>query len=169
LLEESLKQQREWTEKVPGLDEDGGKTYTGKQRTTTVEESLLLLRQEQAAAAQLSAENLIVDSTTGDAKKNYIDIVTNGEEEVKLVLSSVSSSSAYKRDTFGDPSEFEDFDDVSVSNDSNEQSGGIAANMVPLASKDANAKSGSGNDGPVVVFIRHGRTPHNNLGLFTGK
>ena len=22
---------------------------------------------------------------------------------------------------------------------------------------------------PVVVLIRHGRTPHNNLGLFTGK
>ena len=28
-------------------------------------------------------------------------------------------------------------------------------------------KMGESND-PVVVFIRHGRTPHNNLGLFTG-
>ena len=28
-------------------------------------------------------------------------------------------------------------------------------------------KQGNSND-PVVVFIRHGRTPHNNLGLFTG-
>ena len=28
-------------------------------------------------------------------------------------------------------------------------------------------KQGKSKD-PVVVFIRHGRTPHNNLGLFTG-
>ena len=38
----------------------------------------------------------------------------------------------------------------------------------PSEKIEANMKAVNSRDDPVVVFIRHGRTPHNKLALFTG-
>lgn len=38
----------------------------------------------------------------------------------------------------------------------------------PSQDVEVNWNYNNNDDGPVVVFVRHGRTPHNNLKLFTG-
>lgn len=49
---------------------------------------------------------------------------------------------------------------------------GFEENLTPSKSSNqdvvVNWNSMQKNDEPVVVFVRHGRTPHNNLKLFTG-
>ena len=74
-----------------------------------------------------------------------------------------------------DPCEFEDYD---IFDEEIEEP--ITMPIVPLSSviadKEPNQKLGGKaasskqkpKDGPFVVFIRHGRTPHNNMQLFTG-
>mmetsp|Transcript_20535 Transcript_20535/g.30867 ORF Transcript_20535/g.30867 Transcript_20535/m.30867 type:complete len:759 (-) Transcript_20535:253-2529(-) len=61
-----------------------------------------------------------------------------------------------------DSDEFEDFDF-----DLNDTDGHVAANILPLSVNDKTSYD-SKPEGPFVVLIRHGRTPHNNMGLFTG-
>jgi bisphosphoglycerate-dependent phosphoglycerate mutase len=41
-------------------------------------------------------------------------------------------------------------------------------NIIPLTIVPASEDYYPPKDDPVIVFVRHGRTPHNNLGLFTG-
>mmetsp|Transcript_29771 Transcript_29771/g.44013 ORF Transcript_29771/g.44013 Transcript_29771/m.44013 type:complete len:773 (+) Transcript_29771:138-2456(+) len=60
-----------------------------------------------------------------------------------------------------DSDEFEDFDDQEETDDP------VHANILPL-SNDKKVDYNSKQEGPFVVLIRHGRTPHNNMGLFTG-
>jgi 2,3-bisphosphoglycerate-dependent phosphoglycerate mutase len=168
LLQKAVDEHREWKGSVPGLslleeetsssseaavDADaarGGDAVPKKKkkkrprRTASIADSLLMLRREQ----------------TGDEQARVDDF----DEQVNLVLNSQASSSsvsAARKDTFADPSEFEDFDSTTIN-----EKGSVAANMVPLAADGGGTQNE--NDGPVVVFIRHGRTPHNNLGLFTG-
>jgi 2,3-bisphosphoglycerate-dependent phosphoglycerate mutase len=140
-LQEALKQQKEWKRNVPGLASVSYDGNAEKRRTNNMEDSLIMLRQDQ------NADKLIVDTVT-----KGIEVVDG--EEVQLVVTSLSSNAI--KDTFDDPSEFEDF----MEDDAGE--GSVAANIVPLA------EGGQSGKDPVVVFIRHGRTPHNNLGLFTG-
>ena len=136
MLQKAVDEHKEWRSSVPGIESDDLDAHIHKRRTTSVEDSLLMLRQEQT------------DEQASDDEFN---------KEVKLLVKSQSSlSSSANNDVFADPSEFEDFDAASSS-----EEGSVAANMVPLT-------DGGQNDYPVVVFIRHGRTPHNNLGLFTG-
>ena len=142
LLQEALKRQTEWKSKVPGFES----VKENKKRTTNVEDSLILLKEEQAA--EQWAENSIIDTEDNDI---------NGLRGVKLVTSSSSTKDTALENSFDDPSGFEDFDKAE-SRKSN-----VAANMVPLADGATQSEQDQ-----VVVFIRHGRTPHNNLGLFTG-
>ena len=60
-----------------------------------------------------------------------------------------------------DPCEFEDYDFFAAMEE--EQ---VTPTVVPVPTKTPGTNSPQ--DGPFVVLIRHGRTPHNNLGLFTG-
>ena len=60
-----------------------------------------------------------------------------------------------------DPCEFEEFEFFATSDGKQEP---IPLTVVPLPD---NTDSKNQEDA-VVVLIRHGRTPHNNLGLFTG-
>jgi 2,3-bisphosphoglycerate-dependent phosphoglycerate mutase len=63
-----------------------------------------------------------------------------------------------------DPCEFEDYDVFSV-----EESESIQPSIITLADKQKKEdRTNDKMDGAVVVLIRHGRTPHNNFGLFTG-
>ena len=139
LLQEALKRQKEWKSKL-----GSGFVETEKKRTTNLEDSLLLLKQEQAA--EQWAETFVKLENNS----------TNGSKGVERVATS-STTDAAARDAFNDPTEFEDFDNQ------DDGDGRVAANVVPLAEE----ATSSAHD-QVVVFIRHGRTPHNNLGLFTG-
>jgi len=131
------------TTETNGLDHHNNNNNK-RRRTANVEDSLLLLRQEQ------SGDHTLISNNNG--------------EEVKLVVK--KSQSASNMDTFGDPSKFEDFEDALNGNNNQQTEESVAANIVPLTNE---GKGGSQNEkDPVVVFIRHGRTPHNNLGLFTG-
>jgi 2,3-bisphosphoglycerate-dependent phosphoglycerate mutase len=62
-----------------------------------------------------------------------------------------------------DPCEFEQYDDFA---DFDYGYKDVAVNLVPLDESSTDAKPNQ--EGPFVVLIRHGRTPHNNMKLFTG-
>ena len=133
-----MEKQAEWDSKVPGLDDD----YHSKQdkkRTTNVEDSLLLLKREQALESWAEKQ---ANVKSNNANANGNGILVNGNAAFRLTS---------PKDTFDDPSEFEDFSD-----DAGTEVGNVAVNMMPL---EENGGSQS-DDGPVVVFIRHGRTPH---------
>lgn len=61
-----------------------------------------------------------------------------------------------------DPSEFEEYDEFEIAEDQ-----AVVPTVLPLPN-NATTRGTSMPTGAFVVLIRHGRTPHNNLGLFTG-
>mmetsp|Transcript_38646 Transcript_38646/g.116058 ORF Transcript_38646/g.116058 Transcript_38646/m.116058 type:complete len:568 (-) Transcript_38646:1121-2824(-) len=168
LLKEALRRQKEWKTQVPGFESD--EKVSGSRRVTTLEESLLTLRKEQEAERWVANHRVKVDGKDMDAELRLLD------------------GSAYQvaKDAFAaprftdDPSEFEDFDDEAGFVD--DEDSFFAATMRPLptarpsgkesttaaAAEKAAEEEEDDDEGPVVVLIRHGRTPHNNLGLFTG-
>ncbi len=140
LLKEALRRSEEWNQVIPGSY--GQKFETS--RVTTLEKSLLKLKEDQEAEARYR-DRMIVDPN----------------DDGRLTLTSASN---------GDPaapmeeeidSEFEDFDNKTPEAE-------ITLNIQKLDEESPGiVKQGDSKD-PVVVFIRHGRTPHNQLGLFTG-
>jgi 2,3-bisphosphoglycerate-dependent phosphoglycerate mutase len=58
-----------------------------------------------------------------------------------------------------DPTEFEEYDEFADADQSS-----LPVNVIPLPQAIGKLASNL----PYVVLVRHGRTPHNNLGLFTG-
>eukprot|EP00977_Amphora_coffeiformis_P005239 scaffold1123_cov168-Amphora_coffeaeformis.AAC.7 len=60
-----------------------------------------------------------------------------------------------------DPCEFEDYEFFAAVDEEM-----VTPTVVPVPTKTPGTNPRQ--DGPFVVLIRHGRTPHNNLGLFTG-
>jgi 2,3-bisphosphoglycerate-dependent phosphoglycerate mutase len=142
LLQEALRQQEKWKAVVPGLDED--KIQSRVTREQTMVAALEQLRAEQ------NAEIAIALSQEG---------------------SGVTTESKIHERWDDDPSEFEDWDEFS-DEDFGESIGSSFFRWVPASSASpvsAELEELPFKDtDPVVVFIRHGRTPHNNLGLFTG-
>jgi 2,3-bisphosphoglycerate-dependent phosphoglycerate mutase len=143
LLQEALKQQQETRKVVPGLDADKHQRYVARDQTLV--EALEQLRAEQNPGLVISGNESV------DGKNLKI----TGQERWS-----------------DDPSEFEDWDEFS--DDDIGETGEALFNLAPVSkSSSTSERSGQSqplfreND-PVVVFIRHGRTPHNNLGLFTG-
>ena len=79
-----------------------------------------------------------------------------------------------------DPSEFEDYDEFEeTANEDQEPSTsftpGLPPSVWPLPTSSRTSRSltpllntTSSSSSPYVVLLRHGRTPHNQLGLFTG-
>lgn len=141
LLKEALKRNEEWDSVVPG---SFGQTVEVN-RVSTLEKSLLKLKEEQAVTAA-GGSPIVVDPN--DDGQLIVTNMANGAPKVPLEESS-------------DDNEFEEFDKQTPEAEvklniqkADEESPGIV-------------KQGQSKD-PVVVFIRHGRTPHNNLGLFTG-
>lgn len=144
LLQEALKKEEIWQSTIPGVD---GAHVT--KREATMEDSLNRLRVEQS----------LVEETDDDT---YTD---EEGDVVKLARTSSAETTEAEERWSDDPSEFEEYDFFAVKDDSN----GVPINMVPL-SETTPGKNGSAatQEDAVVVLIRHGRTPHNNLGLFTG-
>ncbi|KAL3917558.1 MAG: hypothetical protein SGILL_004656 [Bacillariaceae sp.] len=140
LLEEALQQQDKWKAMVPGLDEE-----KVRPRDQNMVDALEQLKAEQNA-------EIAITSPGGRPARG------SGTTEIQL-------HEAWD----DDPSEFEDWDEFS-DEDFGERIGSSFFNWVPASStqlETAMAPPFKDTD-PVVVFIRHGRTPHNNLGLFTG-
>eukprot|EP00804_Cyclotella_cryptica_P021265 CCRYP_001534-RA/>CCRYP_001534-RA protein AED:0.14 eAED:0.14 QI:1516/1/1/1/0.9/0.72/11/176/453 len=147
LLKEALKRNHEWNQVVPGsfgqIISSGSLT-----RSTTLEKSLLKLKEEKASrSGSFAAE---VDPNDDGKLIVTNSRTTNGAPAVDI------------DDGMGD-ADFEEFYNKATDAEStitvNVQKAGEASPGI--------LKMGQSKD-PVVVFIRHGRTPHNNLGLFTG-
>jgi len=142
LLQKALKKEEVWMSSIPGLD--GAHV---RKRAATMEESLHRLRMEQS----------LLDETDDDDDGTYTD---EEGDVVKLSRSAPAVTTEAEERWSDDPSEFEEYDFFAVDDKMN-----VPVNMVPLSS--AEDKTATQEDA-VVVLIRHGRTPHNNLGLFTG-
>ena len=146
LLKEALKRQEDWVDFVPGF-ESSEEVIPGAKRATTLEQSLLKLKKEQEDEYWVEKFGSI---------KNQINLVDGGATSANFV-------------TFADDnSEFED--PVVVDPEFVDDDNFFTINMQPLPSEKEAPNVGQAGDqnDPVVVLIRHGRTPHNNLGLFTG-
>ena len=150
LLQKAMKSMKEWDSQVPG-SEDIALPKVAK-RMTTVENALLRLKEEKEFYStvgsqfedNIDSEMQLENNNDGDVilndySSNVIDSNLDDKDEDRFSFEEHSSSSSEKKD------EISDDDEVS-----------------------ANVGAPRLADDPVVVFIRHGRTPHNKLALFTG-
>ena len=140
LLKEALKRQETYENIVPG-------SFVGQtvevNRVSTLEDALLKLKEEQKV-------------------RSSSDMTVNPNDDGQLIVTNMANGAPQVSvDDNNDSEDFEEFlkqtPDTEVTlniQKADEESPGII-------------KQGNSKD-PVVVFIRHGRTPHNNLGLFTG-
>ncbi len=141
LLKEALKKTEQWNEVVPGS--------FGQQvevnRVSSLETALMKLKEDQAMSA-VGQRGVVVDPNDDGQL-----IITNNLAEFEEI-----------------DAEFEDFFDGDGAKEAPEA---ISCALPKIQKAEEIApgimKQGNSKD-PVVVFIRHGRTPHNNLGLFTG-
>jgi hypothetical protein len=149
LLREALRRTEEWTSVVPGGG--GGQTSAHVQRVSTLEKSLLKLREEQAAAGAAAVG------------RRGRSIAVNPNDDGKLIVTTAAGDPSAPIEEGMIDSEFEDF------NDRTPEAEEVIKFNIQRADEVSPGivKQGQSLD-PVVVFIRHGRTPHNNLGLFTG-
>lgn len=147
LLKEALKRTEEWDNVVPGFLDQPATPLPPKLRENTVLEALLELKEEKARTSVNTAT--VVDPN--DDGQLIITNMANGAPTV---------SPSDDEEGFGED-EFEAFDARTPEAD-------ITPNIQKASEESPGiVKMGESKD-PVVVFIRHGRTPHNNLGLFTG-
>ena len=135
---------------MPGSSSIG--TLEVHNRVSTLEESLLRLKEEKQAAETVGDAPMVVDPNDD----GQLIVTTNTVADDGAPTTGTQSSEAEELD---DSAEFEEFSKSTPEAEitlniqkANEISPGIVV------------KQGQSKD-PVVVFIRHGRTPHNNLGL----
>jgi len=143
LLKEALKRNKQYNEVVPG---SYGQVVSSESltRSTTLEKALLKLKEDK------------------DSTKGGFSMEVNPNDDGTLIVTNSGSPSSDIEDDMGD-AEFEEF-----FNQVEEADSSINVNIQKASEVSPGiAKMGESKD-PVVVFIRHGRTPHNNLGLFTG-
>jgi 2,3-bisphosphoglycerate-dependent phosphoglycerate mutase len=163
LLQEALQRQNLRRQKVPGLEERNFRQYVSRDRSLVA----ALERLRDAQSAQMSVAD-------GDVKR----FDPRGDESLVRQSNHLQQLRAHEP-WDDDPSEFEDWDEFSLA--SFDEPTTPIFNRVTITLKgdgsddgDVQSPGGGGNPAtpltrdPVVVFIRHGRTPHNNLGLFTG-
>lgn len=112
---------------------------------TTVERALWQLRQDEQLVSRMNTHEK-PRSADGVSK-----LVTDVSETIDRWMD--------------DPTEGEDFE-VFSEND-NEITGQFTPDMAIPNVVPIPIDNDPTND-PVVIFVRHGRTPHNNMGLFTG-
>jgi len=140
LLKEALKQTEEWNEAVPG---SYGQKVEGMNRVSTLEKSLQKLKEDQAMSN--AAGGIIVDPN----------------DDGQLIVTNMANGAPMMDIEEQVDAEFEEFND-------NAREAEVTLNIQKADEVSPGiVKQGKSKD-PVVVFIRHGRTPHNNLGLFTG-
>lgn len=141
LLKEALQRSELWNSNVPG---SFGHSVQVVQRVNTLEKSLLKLKGEQ------------------DGRRSGRGVaIVNPNDDGQLIVT--YSTTALNND---DGVDFEEFSSKQVKLSSEAKT--VAPNVQTVNEESPGiTKQGECKD-PVVVFIRHGRTSHNNLGLFTG-
>jgi 2,3-bisphosphoglycerate-dependent phosphoglycerate mutase len=150
LLKEALKRSEEWDRVLPGAP-DGRPAAKVPVRGSTLEESLLRLKEEQRAEERFAA-------TVGDDASPLVDPNDDG----RLIVTQTSAGAPLP----ATPTAEEGFDSAEVA--ATPAAGALTLNIQTADEASPGVvKQGESSD-PVVVFVRHGRTPHNNLGLFTG-
>lgn len=94
------------------------------------------------------------------------DAVDYGEDCVQMIgeADTASKENDVSERWSDDPCEFEEYDEFSDQGDDL-----VPVTVLPLEDgKLSMDKAATQPEGPYVVLIRHGRTPHNNMQLFTG-
>jgi hypothetical protein len=156
LLKEALKLEQEWSSRVPGYDSAMGKE---KNPTSPLERSLNKLKAERELgqlAGQFKNHNVIEDDDGTDGNQGRPIQFEKKEELTKMARPEVVTRSKILD---------EDEDDESAKPTI------ISAN--PCQTPLPNTAGKSGNvpirTDATIVIIRHGKTEHNKLGLFTGE
>lgn len=185
LLEEAMRRQDVWKQLVPGFEADQMQSHLHVPRDQSLVSALQRLRMEQEAErviAQVIKNGMYAIDSEDDSKKKKDsgDMVGDGENRMSNYdpLHSLSSSSSLDhRSTHeawdDDPSMFEDWDEFSDDFDDDETPVFNWMNASTLSSSTSDEPNiieapVAKRSNPVVVFVRHGRTLHNKLGLFTG-
>lgn len=156
LLKEALQRSELWNSNVPG---SLGHVQV-VQRVSTLEKSLLKLKEEQAAA--------VASELMGTGRRSGRDVAAvNPNDDGRLIVTNVVNNGDTAIAQINDHGvEFEEFSSDQIRMSLEVEA--IAPNVQTVNEKSPGiAKQGESKD-PVVVFIRHGRTSHNNLQLFTG-
>lgn len=145
-----------------------GGAPANQQRPTTLGNTLQMLRAQQNLVPPTDlngrdGNGVVEKGGAGNLGFARGDVVDDDTDDVYLATSPMAAEQVRWTD---DPSEFEEyeydefaFDDVSD----------VPVNVVSAPATIGTFQGvpvGKGN--PLVVLVRHGRTPHNDLGLFTG-
>mmetsp|Transcript_9166 Transcript_9166/g.20239 ORF Transcript_9166/g.20239 Transcript_9166/m.20239 type:complete len:519 (+) Transcript_9166:205-1761(+) len=142
LLKVALDQELEYDEKIPGLS-DEAQVRTIDKGITTLEKSLLRLKEERK-----------MTKNNGHSETESEEPPIHSNEDVRLVGD---------KNIEPDPEDFEEDVTWRKSSFSNNTISAVSGGMLLEVINNVDIKKD-----PVVVFIRHGRTPHNQLALFTG-
>ena len=183
LLKEALKREQEWSEQVPGYNPTMGRNKTPM---TPLERSLSKLNAERelgAWAGQFIDPEAPVEDDGNDGNMGKpIQFVSSEEDQIwEKGMDELRSGAMYDPEGTGFHEKgvtiaAVDDDDVVVTKKEDEED--VVANVISTTSPcvssfpSAAVLPGFGNV-PVrrdacIVIIRHGKTEHNKLGLFTG-
>eukprot|EP00557_Chaetoceros_sp_GSL56_P007505 CAMPEP_0176496534 /NCGR_PEP_ID=MMETSP0200_2-20121128/11244_1 /TAXON_ID=947934 /ORGANISM="Chaetoceros sp., Strain GSL56" /LENGTH=724 /DNA_ID=CAMNT_0017894491 /DNA_START=1078 /DNA_END=3252 /DNA_ORIENTATION=- len=139
LLKKALDTTKEWEASVPGTM--GYNLPNVAKRMSTMENALLYLKEEQK----------MWKGATSTSRDDKMDEVDRGNNDGEILL---SGSTSVKNDTMGVNDDDERFEEMTHEVKSMEN---VSVNLNSLGANDL-----------FIVLIRHGRTPHNKLALFTG-
>eukprot|EP00978_Attheya_sp_CCMP212_P007475 scaffold17324_cov53-Attheya_sp.AAC.3 len=154
LLKVALEEEARWIQFVPGVGESTDIAPVAK-RMTTLEASLLKLREEREMEKEVEnwEKQFKDDPITND---NHVKLM-NGDNTVNLDTDEgeFEEDLEWKKKEIKTKKEINTTESSTVTKKSNI--------VVPHIGPQIDVKKD-----PVVVLIRHGRTPHNQLALFTG-
>ncbi|KAG7342738.1 phosphoglyceromutase [Nitzschia inconspicua] len=117
---------------------------------------------EDQIRPQVARDQTLVDALQQLRAEQRAEIAITGVDDM-----STQSPLGYER-WDDDPSEFEDWDEFSGDEFEDRLSPFLSWTPASVSPVSENKRPALKESDPVVVFIRHGRTAHNNLGLFTG-
>jgi len=156
LLKEALKLEKEWCDSVPGY---GSMMAKDKVPMTALERSLSKLKAERELGewagnfidTSVSEEDdgddgngSFLQDTTENNDQSYTDVKNGGEDASKPILAEDVEDSVAPTLITNNPCQ------------------------IPSVSEGSPATRSEVRQEPVIVIIRHGKTEHNKLGLFTG-
>lgn len=175
LLQEALKREEEWKEHVPGYNPTMERNKTPM---SPLERSLYKLKAERDLgewAGQFFDPNVIQEDDGNDG--NFGKPIQLIEDEVwALGMAELESGGQFDPDA-PDFQESANGDEATVENEEDTSSSTVVAPLISNSPCVTNFPSASIVPGlgsvpvrrdAVVVIIRHGKTEHNKLGLFTG-
>jgi len=166
LLKEALKREEEWVNRVPGYDDTMMKA---KVPMTSLERSLTKLKAERElgdwAGQFIDPMDLIDDGDDGGGNFESPTILEGGEDQlVDKGLQELEEDD--KNGTFLDDDDDDDDDDDMISpfliTNNPCQKPLPSTSMIPGLGQVPVLRDAT------IVIIRHGKTEHNKLGLFTG-